>query len=314
MDKACGEDGFGSVDVLGVVDQNGKCMVQVEKVLHGGVAGLLLAEDSESAADGCPHTHQVLQATDGEAIDPVKREAVACGGLFQLLGSDFACLQQAQNFVSCFLDGGVEGGDPVLDIGVVPAVWDVILQGWGGCRTSERTGGLGAGGVGGRDGAAGPEAWLVLLTGVRGSPKLWSFCFARASSSVVFLRARRAVPSAGAGEWDWSCWMRRLMRGAWKARACVVLLGMSVPCWVCRVSAMPSKSRRLSRSSWRRWVTKTDSAILLVAIKPVYFPLLRVRAVYSAVPWYASCQGKMSKVGSPATPALRDHCVGCIVR
>ena len=130
MDKACGKNGFGSVDVLGVVNQNGKCMVQVEKVLHGGVAGLLLAEDSESAADGCPHTHQVLQATDGEAIDPVKREAVACGGLFQLLGSDFACLQQAQNFVGCFLDGGVEGGDPVLDIRVVPAIWDVILQGW----------------------------------------------------------------------------------------------------------------------------------------------------------------------------------------
>ena len=154
----------------------------------------------------------------------------------------------------------------------------------------------------------------MLFTGVRGSPRLWSFCFARASSSVVFLRARRAVPSAGAGEWDWSCWMSRLIRGAWKARACVVLLGMSVPCLVWRVSAMPSKSRRFSRSSWRRWVTKTDSAIFLVAIKPVYFPLLRVRAVNSAVPWYASCQGKMSKVGSPATPALRDHCVGWIVR
>ena len=127
MDKACGEDGFGSVDVLGVVDQNG---MQVEEVLHGGVAGLLLAEDSESAADGCPHTHQVLQASDGEAIDPVQWEAVTCGGLFQLLGGDFACLQQAQNLISCFLDGGVEGGDPVLDIRVVPAVWDVILEGW----------------------------------------------------------------------------------------------------------------------------------------------------------------------------------------
>ena len=74
--------------------------------------------------------------------------------------------------------------------------------GCGGCRTSARTGGLCAGGVGGWDGAAEPVAWLVLFTGVRGSPKLWSFCFARASSSVVFLRARRAVPSAGAGEWD----------------------------------------------------------------------------------------------------------------
>ena len=104
------------------------------------------------------------------------------------------------------------------------------------------------------------------------------------------------------------------MRGAWKARACVVLLGMSVPCLVWRVSAMPSRSRRFSRSSWRRWVTKTDSAILLVAMKPVYLPLLRVRAVNSEVPWYASCHGKMSKVGSPATPAFRDHCVGWIVR
>ena len=178
--------------------------------------------------------------------------------------------------------------------------------GCGGCRTSERTGGLCAGGVGGRDGAAGAHEWLLLFTSVRGSP--------RASSSAVFLRARRAVPSAGAGEWDWSCWMSRLIRGAWKARACVVLLGMSVPCLVWRVSAMPSKLRRFSRSSWRRWVTNTDSAILLVAIKPVYFPLLRVRAVNSAVPWYANCQGKMSKVGSPATPALRDHCVGWIVR
>ena len=53
--------------------------------------------------------------------------------------------------------------------------------GCGGCRTSERAGGFGGGGVGSCEGAAGAEGWLV-------------------SSSVVFLRARRAVPSAGAGE------------------------------------------------------------------------------------------------------------------
>ena len=94
----------------------------------------------------------------------------------------------------------------------------------------------------------------------------------------------------------------------------LVLLGMSVPCVLCRVSAMPSRSRRFLRSSWSRWVTKTDSAILLVAMKPVYLPLLRVRAVNSEVSWYASCHGKMSKVGSPATPAFRDHWVGWIVR
>ena len=48
---------------------------------------------------------------------------------------------------------------------------------------------------------------------------------------------------------------------------------------------MPSRSRRFSRSCWRKWVTKTDSAMLLVAIKPVNLPLLRVRAVNSEVPW-----------------------------
>ena len=60
--------------------------------------------------------------------------------------------------------------------------------------------GFGGGGVGSCEGAAGAEGWLVLFTGVSGSPKSWSFWRARASSSVVFLRARRAVPSAGAGE------------------------------------------------------------------------------------------------------------------
>ena len=48
---------------------------------------------------------------------------------------------------------------------------------------------------------------------------------------------------------------------------------------------MPSRSRRFSRSCWRKWVTKTDFAMLLVAMKPVNLPLLRVRAVNSEVPW-----------------------------
>ena len=124
-----------------------------------------------------------------------------------------------------------------------------FTDGCGGCRTSARTGGLCAGGVGGWGGSPEPVVWLVPFTRVRGLPKFWSFCFARASSSLVDVSARRAVPSAGAGEWDWSCWMRRLIKGAWKARACVVLLGMSVPCLVWRVSATPSRSRRFSRIS-----------------------------------------------------------------
>ena len=54
--------------------------------------------------------------------------------------------------------------------------------------------------MGAWDGAAGADERLVLLTGVSGFVRSWSFWRARASSSVVFLRARRAVPSAGAGE------------------------------------------------------------------------------------------------------------------
>ena len=47
----------------------------------------------------------------------------------------------------------------------------------------------------------------------------------------------------------------------------------------------PSRSRRFSLISWRRCVTKTDSATLLAAMNPVYFPWLRVRAVNSEVLW-----------------------------
>ena len=61
--------------------------------------------------------------------------------------------------------------------------------------------------------------------------------------------------------------MRREISGAWKARACVVLLGTSVP------------SSLLSRISWSKWVVKTDSAILRVGMRPQYFPWLRVLAV-----------------------------------
>ena len=97
------------------------------------------------------------------------------------------------------LDGGVEGGDPVLDIGVIPTVGDIILQCWvWGLQDIGK--GWRGGGVGSCDGVAGAEGRLVLFTGVSGSPKSWSFWRAWASSSVVFLRARRAVPSAGAGE------------------------------------------------------------------------------------------------------------------
>ena len=46
---------------------------------------MLLAENSESAANGGPYADQVLQAADGEAVDATEREAIASGCLLQLL-------------------------------------------------------------------------------------------------------------------------------------------------------------------------------------------------------------------------------------
>ena len=52
-------------------------------MLHGGMAGLLLAENSESAANGCTYADQLLQAVDGQAVDATEREAIASGCLLQ---------------------------------------------------------------------------------------------------------------------------------------------------------------------------------------------------------------------------------------
>ena len=64
-------------------------------MLHGGMAGLLLAENSESAANGCTNADEVLETADGQAVDTAQRKAIASGCLLQLLCGDFACLEQA---------------------------------------------------------------------------------------------------------------------------------------------------------------------------------------------------------------------------
>ena len=116
------------------------------------------------------------------------------------------------------------------------------------------------------------EEWPVSFLGVSSIPWAWSFSRARARSSEVALRARRAEPSATAGAWAWSWSVRRVSNGEWNARACVVLLGMVVPAFVCKASAIASKSNRLSRISCKRWVVKTDSATLLVGMSPQNLP------------------------------------------
>ena len=60
MEEAGGKDGLGAVDVLGAVNEDGKCSVQVEELGEVGVAGLLLGQDGESATNGCADSHQLL--------------------------------------------------------------------------------------------------------------------------------------------------------------------------------------------------------------------------------------------------------------
>ena len=66
--------------------------MEAEELLHSVVAGLLLAEHSESETNCCSHTYQVLQTANRETIDAAEWEAVAGSCIFQLLGSDFTCL------------------------------------------------------------------------------------------------------------------------------------------------------------------------------------------------------------------------------
>ena len=49
-------------------------------------------------------------------------------------------------------------------------------------------------------------------------------------------------------------------------------VGGGGPALVRMASAIASKSRRLSRISCRRWVVKTDSATLLVGMRPQNLP------------------------------------------
>ena len=74
-------------------------------------------------------------------------------------------------------------------------------DGWGGWRTSASTGGLWAAGSAGAAGALGAEERPASFRGVSSMPWAWSFSRARARSSDLAFRARRAEPSAAAGAW-----------------------------------------------------------------------------------------------------------------
>ena len=191
-----------------------------------------------------------------------------------MLRGDLARPQDAQNLLGGVLNDGIKGAHPGLDRRSCPRVGDIIFQGW--MWRLKHVGQhwwLWAGGSTGAAGALGAEERPASLRGVRSMPWACSFSFARAKSSEVAFKARRAEPSGAAGAWAWSCWMRREIIGAWKARAWVVLLGTSLPWEVCRASAMASRSSLLSRISWSKGVVEDRLCYAASWNQPAIFPV-----------------------------------------
>ena len=130
MEEACCKDCFGAFNVLSIVDQKGECTVEVEELLHECVAGSLLAEEGESAGDGYANADHVLEALGGEPVDFAEREAVSSSGLLELLGGNFAGLEDAKDLLGRLLDCWVESCHPMVDVRRCPSFRDVVLEGW----------------------------------------------------------------------------------------------------------------------------------------------------------------------------------------
>ena len=93
----CGEEGFGTFDVLCPVNEGGKGAVELEKVLHVSAVGRLLADDAKSTCKSGADADQVLEGLDGHAVELGQRQSVARGRLFELFCVNFACLKEADD-------------------------------------------------------------------------------------------------------------------------------------------------------------------------------------------------------------------------
>ena len=67
---------------------------------------LALAAECEAARNSGPHAHNVLEAFDREFVDSNQGEAIAGRGFLELVGGDFALLEEPQDLLGCFLDFG----------------------------------------------------------------------------------------------------------------------------------------------------------------------------------------------------------------
>ena len=92
MYEFSGKEGVCTFNVLWLVNEGGKGPLEMEKMLHVGEVGWLLAEEAELTGEGRSDTDQALKGFDSGALDLGKRQAVACDGFLELLGRDLAGL------------------------------------------------------------------------------------------------------------------------------------------------------------------------------------------------------------------------------
>lgn len=92
MEKASSENGLRTFDVLAVVNESGKGSVKLEKLQKCGGLRLGLADDGESAGNGCANTDNVLKVFDGKLGRACEGQTITGSCLLKLIGADFACL------------------------------------------------------------------------------------------------------------------------------------------------------------------------------------------------------------------------------
>ena len=70
----------------------------------------------------------MLEALDRELAHPSQGEAITGRGLLELVGGDFASLEETHDFLGCVLDLGLKRPHPVLNGGRGPCFGGVVLE------------------------------------------------------------------------------------------------------------------------------------------------------------------------------------------
>ena len=169
MDQASGKDGLGTVDVLGAENEHGECSVQVEKLC----CWARMASQQPMAA---PTPTSCCRLRMGSRLTRLRGRPYLVAASFSCcVVTLLVCSKRTTSLAASWMVGSKVVTHCWISGWFQPSGISSCSVGCGGCKTSVRAGGFGGGGVGAWDGAAGAEDRLVLLTGVSGLPRSWSF-------------------------------------------------------------------------------------------------------------------------------------------